>query len=141
MRPESREIPHEFPAEYVPIVRQVTFEICGADVEVCERAERWVHAPGSLGTDLCFRVGRQRINKRLPNGSPMSWGLQSRLGRIIRADGRAVMLAVDHGYFMGPTRRLEKPRETIAPLLPYTDSIMITRGVLRTCVDPKADVP
>lgn len=71
----------------------------------------------------------------------MSWGLQSRLSRIIRHDGRAVMLAVDHGYFMGPTRRLEQPRKTIEPLLPYTDSIMITRGVLRNCVDPKADVP
>jgi len=71
----------------------------------------------------------------------MSWGLQSRMARIIRGDGHGVMLAVDHGYFMGPTRRLEKPRETIAPLLPHTDSIMITRGVLRNCVDPKADVP
>src|SRR3972149_1933669 len=71
----------------------------------------------------------------------MSWGLQNRLRRIIRADGHAVMLAVDHGYFMGPTRRLEKPRETITPLLPYTDSIMITRGVLRNCVDPRATVP
>ena len=78
---------------------------------------------------------------RGPDATSVSWGLQSRLGRIVRSDGRAVMLAVDHGYFMGPTRRLEKPRETIAPLLPYTDSIMITRGVLRNCVDPKADVP
>jgi len=71
----------------------------------------------------------------------MTWGLTNRIHRIIKADGHAVMLAVDHGYFMGPTRRLEKPRETIAPLLPYTDSIMITRGVLRNCVDPNADVP
>jgi putative autoinducer-2 (AI-2) aldolase len=71
----------------------------------------------------------------------MTWGLQSRIGRIIKPDGHAVMLAVDHGYFMGPTRRLEQPRKTIEPLLPYTDSIMITRGVLRNCVDPKADVP
>lgn len=71
----------------------------------------------------------------------MPWGLQSRMARIIRSDGHAVMLAVDHGYFMGPTRRLEQPRKAIEPLLPYTDSIMITRGVLRNCVDPKADVP
>ena len=71
----------------------------------------------------------------------MSWGLQNRIGRIIRSDGHAVMLAVDHGYFMGPTRRLEDPRKTITPLLPYTDSIMITRGVLRTCVDARANVP
>ncbi len=71
----------------------------------------------------------------------MSWGLTNRMRRIIRPDGHAVMLAVDHGYFMGPTRRLEDPRKTITPLLPYTDSIMITRGTLRTCVDAAADVP
>lgn len=71
----------------------------------------------------------------------MSWGLQNRLGRIIRGDGHALMLAVDHGYFMGPTRRLENPRETIAPLLPHTDALMVTRGVLRSSVDPVAGVP
>jgi putative autoinducer-2 (AI-2) aldolase len=51
------------------------------------------------------------------------------------------MLAVDHGYFLGPTERLEVPRETISPLLPYADSLMVTRGVLRTSVDPKNNVP
>ncbi len=51
------------------------------------------------------------------------------------------MLAVDHGYFLGPTRKLEVPRKTIEPLLPYADAIMITRGVLRTSVDPGANVP
>jgi putative autoinducer-2 (AI-2) aldolase len=45
------------------------------------------------------------------------------------------MLAVDHGYFLGPMTRLENPRKTIAPLLPYTDSLMVTRGVLRNCVE------
>jgi len=48
------------------------------------------------------------------------------------------MLAVDHGYFMGPTSGLEDPRRTIAPLLPFADSLMLTRGVLRTSVDPAA---
>jgi len=72
----------------------------------------------------------------------MQWGLQNRLSRIIRpADGRTVMLAVDHGYFLGPTSKLEVPRETIAPLVPYADALMLTRGVLRTSVDPGADVP
>ena len=46
------------------------------------------------------------------------------------------MLALDHGYFMGPTHRLEVPKDTITPLLPYADTIMLTRGVLRTSVDP-----
>ena len=51
------------------------------------------------------------------------------------------MLAVDHGYFQGPTTGLENPRQTIAPLLPYADSLMLTRGVLRTSVDTAASVP
>src|SRR5690242_19278039 len=72
----------------------------------------------------------------------MDWGMKNRLSRIIKAeDGRAVMLAVDHGYFLGPTSGLEEPRKTIAPLLPHADSIMLTRGVLRTSVDPSASVP
>jgi len=51
------------------------------------------------------------------------------------------MLAVDHGYFQGPTTGLENPKKTIAPLLPYADSLMLTRGVLRTSVDPTSNVP
>ena len=72
----------------------------------------------------------------------MDWGLQNRISRIIKADtGRTVMLAVDHGYFLGPTTGLEQPSKTIGPLLPYADSLMLTRGVLRTSVTPKADIP
>lgn len=72
----------------------------------------------------------------------MDWGMKNRLARIIRPEtGRTVMLAVDHGYFLGPTTRLEEPQKTIAPLLPYADSVMLTRGVLRTCVDPNTDTP
>jgi len=51
------------------------------------------------------------------------------------------MLAVDHGYFLGPTEGLETPREVISPLLPFADSIMLTRGILRTSVRPESCVP
>jgi putative autoinducer-2 (AI-2) aldolase len=72
----------------------------------------------------------------------MDWGMKNRMSKIIRPkDGRCVMLAVDHGYFLGPTERLEIPGKTIRPLLPYADSLMITRGVLRTSVNPSTDVP
>lgn len=72
----------------------------------------------------------------------MDWGLQNRLSRIIRpTDGHTVMLAVDHGYFLGPTRMLEVPRKTIEPLVPYADALMITRGVVRTSIDPGTGVP
>ena len=72
----------------------------------------------------------------------MDWGMQNRLAKIIRPkDSRCLMLAVDHGYFLGPTERLEVPRRVINPLLPYADSLMLTRGILRTSVDPKYDIP
>ena len=72
----------------------------------------------------------------------MDWGMQNRISRIIgNHDGRCVMLAVDHGYFLGPTERLEIPKETIKPILPFADSLMLTRGVLRTSVDPNTTVP
>jgi len=72
----------------------------------------------------------------------MDWGLQNRISRIIKPnDNRALMLAVDHGYFLGPTEKLEIPRKTIAPILKYCDSIMLTRGVQRTSVDSKSSVP
>jgi len=65
----------------------------------------------------------------------MDWGKENRIARIINpATGHSVMLAVDHGYFLGPTSRLEEPRKTIEPLLPYTDAVMLTRGILRSSV-------
>jgi putative autoinducer-2 (AI-2) aldolase len=72
----------------------------------------------------------------------MSWGLKNRLSRIISPKtGHTVMLAVDHGYFLGPTRMLEVPRKTIKPLLPHADALMLTRGILRTSVDPETGTP
>ncbi|RJP31858.1 MAG: 3-hydroxy-5-phosphonooxypentane-2,4-dione thiolase [Phycisphaerales bacterium] len=72
----------------------------------------------------------------------MDWGMRNRLAGIISpVTGRCVMLAIDHGYFQGPTTGLERPGETIAPLLPHADSLMLTRGVLRSVVDANVRVP
>ena len=72
----------------------------------------------------------------------MDWGMKNRMSRLIRPEtGRAVWLAIDHGYFLGPISKLEEPAKTIKPLVPYTDAVMLTRGVLRNCVDANLDVP
>jgi len=72
----------------------------------------------------------------------MDWGLQNRIAQIIKpTDNRALMLAVDHGYFLGPTEKLEVPRKAISPLLKHCDSLMLTRGVQRTSVSPKFPTP
>lgn len=72
----------------------------------------------------------------------MSWGLENRLARILKpADRRTVMLAVDHGYFLGPTTGLEDISKSIMPLAPYADTLMLTRGALRNDIDPKVETP
>jgi putative autoinducer-2 (AI-2) aldolase len=72
----------------------------------------------------------------------MDWGKKNRISRIIKPDtGKTVMLAVDHGYFMGPTSGLEKLDEMVNPLLPFADTLMLTRGALRYYISPEVDVP
>ncbi len=69
----------------------------------------------------------------------MDWGMKNRMAQLIQSDGRCLFLPIDHGYFQGPTRKLEKPGETIEPLLTYCDALFVTRGVLRAALDP-ADI-
>ena len=71
----------------------------------------------------------------------MDWGMKNRLARLIQPDGRCMFLPIDHGYFQGPTSRLEKPGETIAPLIQFADGLFVTRGVLRACVQPDNSPP
>jgi putative autoinducer-2 (AI-2) aldolase len=73
----------------------------------------------------------------LKGSTSLDWGMQNRLARIFNpASGRAVMLAIDHGYFQGPTTGLERVDLRIVPLLPYADALMLTRGILRTTIPP-----
>ncbi len=70
----------------------------------------------------------------------MDWGMKNRLSKLIPG-GRCFFMPIDHGYFQGPTRSLEKPGETIKPLLPYVDALFCTRGVLRSCIDAVKSKP
>ncbi len=71
----------------------------------------------------------------------LDWGMRNRLSRLIKPDGHCFFLPIDHGYFQGPTRCLERPGETIKELLPYSDGLFVTRGALRSCVSPDIDTP
>ena len=67
----------------------------------------------------------------------IDWGMQNRLARIFNPKtGRTVMLAFDHGYFQGATTGLERIDLKIMPLAPYADTLMLTRGILRSIVPP-----
>jgi putative autoinducer-2 (AI-2) aldolase len=71
----------------------------------------------------------------LRGSGALDWGMQNRLARIFNpASGRTVMLAIDHGYFQGPTTGLERVDVSILPLLPHTNALMLTRGILRTTI-------
>jgi putative autoinducer-2 (AI-2) aldolase len=73
----------------------------------------------------------------LKGSGALDWGTQNRLSRIFDPEsGRTVMLAIDHGYFQGPTTGLERVDVSIVPLLPYCDALMVTRGILRTSIPP-----
>ncbi len=71
----------------------------------------------------------------------MDWGMKNRLAQLIKSDGHCLFMPIDHGYFQGPTRKLEKPGKTVEPLLPYCDALFVTRGVLRSSIDPKNSKP
>ena len=73
----------------------------------------------------------------LRGSNSLDWGAKNRLSNIFRPEtGRTVMLAIDHGYFLGPTAGLERVDLTIVPLLPYADTLMCTRGILRSTIPP-----
>jgi putative autoinducer-2 (AI-2) aldolase len=71
----------------------------------------------------------------------MDWGIENRLSRLIKEDGRCQFLPIDHGYFQGPTSCLENPSKTIDGLLPYADGLFVTRGVLRSAVPSHCQAP
>ena len=85
---------------------------------------------------------RQSVNEKSIKGADnLGWGMKNRLSRLIKLDGHCQFLPIDHGYFQGPTRCLERPGDTVRDLLPYADGLFVTRGVLRSCIDPHVNTP
>jgi len=78
----------------------------------------------------------------LRGSGSLDWGMKNRLSRVFNPQtGRTVMLAIDHGYFQGPTTGLERVDLNILPLEPQIDAWMLTRGILRTTVPPTTNKP
>ena len=85
--------------------------------------------------DFCLDIPYRREAFFVKGSTSLDWGMQNRLARIFNpASGRTVMLAIDHGYFQGPTSGLERVDVNIVPLAPYADALMLTRGILRTTI-------
>jgi putative autoinducer-2 (AI-2) aldolase len=71
----------------------------------------------------------------------MEWGMANRLAQLIQPDGHCLFMPIDHGYFQGPTRKLEQPGKTIEPIMPYADAVFVTRGVVRSAIPPAGCKP
>jgi len=83
----------------------------------------------------CLDVPQRNEAFFLKGAGSLDWGMQNRLSRVFRPEsGRTVMLAIDHGYFQGPTSGLERIDVNILPLAPYADALMLTRGILRSVI-------
>jgi 3-hydroxy-5-phosphonooxypentane-2,4-dione thiolase len=71
----------------------------------------------------------------------MDWGKANRMSKVIKSDGKCFYLALDHGYFQGPTSHLENVGKTAQPLLEFVDAIFVTRGALRAQIPPTTTNP
>jgi 3-hydroxy-5-phosphonooxypentane-2,4-dione thiolase len=98
----------------------------------------------SLQDGKNFRVGTPADSTPffLKGSNSLDWGMKNRMAQIFNpSTGRTVMLAVDHGYFQGPTTGLERIDLSIVPLIPYADALMITRGALRSSIPADISKP
>jgi len=94
------------------------------------------------GKNFYLDLPHQSTTFPLKGSNSLDWGMKNRLARVFSPDdGRTVMLAVDHGYFQGPTTGLERIDISIVPLIPYADALMITRGSLRSSIPPEMAKP
>ena len=85
--------------------------------------------------EYCLDIPAKNTPFYLKGSNSLDWGMQNRLARIFNpSSGKTVMLAIDHGYFQGPTTGLERVDVNIVPLLPFADALMLTRGMLRTSI-------
>jgi len=89
--------------------------------------------------EFCLDIPVENAPFFLKGSNSLDWGMQNRLARIFSpSSSKTVMLAIDHGYFQGPTSGLERVDVNIVPLLPFADALMLTRGMLRTTIPSSA---
>tara|TARA_B100002003_G_scaffold216325_1_gene215777 strand:+ start:60 stop:947 length:888 start_codon:yes stop_codon:yes gene_type:complete len=94
------------------------------------------------GKDFHVDVAQENKPFFLKGLGQLDWGMQNRLAQIFNPEsGRTVMLAFDHGYFQGPTTGIERIDINIAPLIPYADVLMCTRGALRSVIPAQTNKP
>ncbi|MCD7975682.1 MAG: 3-hydroxy-5-phosphonooxypentane-2,4-dione thiolase [Tannerellaceae bacterium] len=94
------------------------------------------------GSNFGLGVSSGEQSFHVKGAANLPWGMKDRLSRIFNPKtGKAVMLAFDHGFIMGPTSGLERIDLQILPLVEYADCVMCTRGILQSVVPPNINKP
>jgi putative autoinducer-2 (AI-2) aldolase len=94
------------------------------------------------GSNFGLGVTTDQQGFHIKGAAHLPWGMKDRLSRIFNPEtGKAVMLAFDHGFIMGPTSGLERIDLNILPLVEYADCIMCTRGILQAVIPPNTNKP
>jgi putative autoinducer-2 (AI-2) aldolase len=94
------------------------------------------------GANFGVGVASQKQSFHVKGAGNLAWGMKDRLSRIFNPKtGRAVMLAFDHGFIMGPTSGVERVDLNILPLVEFADCLMCSRGILQTTVPPVYNKP
>lgn len=94
------------------------------------------------GSNFGLGVASQQQNFHVKGAENLAWGMKDRLSRIFNPKtGKAVMLAFDHGFIMGPTSGLERIDLSIVPLIEYADCLMCTRGILQANIPANVNKP
>ena len=94
------------------------------------------------GSNFGLGVSSQQQSFHVKGAENLPWGMKDRLSRIFNPKtGKAVMLAFDHGFIMGPTSGLERIDLNIVPLVEYADCIMCTRGILQSSIPTTTNKP
>jgi putative autoinducer-2 (AI-2) aldolase len=99
-------------------------------------------SPTEDGKDYHLDIPQASEGFFLKGSANLDWGMKNRLAKVFNpVSGKTVMLAFDHGYFQGPTTGLERVDVSILPLEPYCDTLMVTRGILRSIIPPRTQKP
>lgn len=94
------------------------------------------------GSNFGLGVASENQSFHVKGAANLPWGMKDRLSRIFNPKtGKAVMLAFDHGFIMGPTSGLERIDLNIVPLIEYADCLMCTRGILQSVIPANTNKP
>ncbi len=99
-------------------------------------------AKGKDANEFSVDIPQETPGFFLKGSGGYDWGMRDRLSRIFNPEtGRTVMLAFDHGYFLGPTSGLERVDLSVVPLAEHCDVLMGTRGAIRACIPADTNKP